>query len=91
MENVAYIGDDINDIEAMQLVGFSCCPADAVEALHTLGARLGIACHFGTWQLANEGYEETLSDLAISLRKNGIPESRFIAPENGQTLRGSVS
>ena len=66
-------------------------PADAVEALHTLGARLGIACHFGTWQLANEGYEETLSDLAISLRKNGIPESRFIAPENGQTLRGSVS
>ncbi len=29
-ENVAYIGDDINDIDAMKIVGFACCPADAV-------------------------------------------------------------
>jgi arabinose-5-phosphate isomerase len=30
-ENVAYIGDDINDIEILRLVKFSVCPADAVE------------------------------------------------------------
>ena len=66
-------------------------PADAVQALHTLDARLGIACHFGTWQLANEGYAETLSDLTVALQKNGIPASRSIAPENGQTLRGSAN
>jgi len=29
LENVVYIGDDINDIEALKYVGFSCCPADA--------------------------------------------------------------
>lgn len=29
-ENVAYIGDDINDIEAIKMVGFGCCPADAM-------------------------------------------------------------
>lgn len=33
MENVAYIGDDINDLEVMDAVGFSGCPADAVEAV----------------------------------------------------------
>ena len=26
---VAFIGDDINDIAVMKLVGFSCCPSDA--------------------------------------------------------------
>jgi YrbI family 3-deoxy-D-manno-octulosonate 8-phosphate phosphatase len=32
-QNVAYIGDDINDLEIMGLVGFSAAPADAVEAV----------------------------------------------------------
>jgi YrbI family 3-deoxy-D-manno-octulosonate 8-phosphate phosphatase len=29
LSQIAYIGDDINDIRAMQRVGFSCCPNDA--------------------------------------------------------------
>lgn len=29
-EQIAYIGDDVNDIEIMQAVGLSACPADAV-------------------------------------------------------------
>lgn len=29
LKNVAYIGDDLNDIEVMKIVGFSCCPNDA--------------------------------------------------------------
>jgi len=29
LENVAYIGDDINDVEALGAVGFAACPADA--------------------------------------------------------------
>ena len=33
MENVAYVGDDINDLEVIDAVGFSGCPADAVEAI----------------------------------------------------------
>lgn len=33
MENVCYIGDDINDIEAIEAVGFGCCPADAVASV----------------------------------------------------------
>lgn len=63
-------------------------PADAVEAFLTLRARMGIACHFGTWQLANEGYQETLDDLAAALRAHHVDPARFPAPDNGQTLRG---
>lgn len=29
LKNVAFVGDEINDLEALKLVGFSCCPADA--------------------------------------------------------------
>ena len=66
-------------------------PADAVEAFFQLQAGQAIACHFGTWQLANEGYEETLKDLADALQQASIAPSSFLAPDNGQTLRGSVS
>jgi len=33
LNDVAIIGDDINDIEVMQNVGFSACPADAVPRI----------------------------------------------------------
>ncbi len=29
LENVCYIGDDINDLELIRAVGYGCCPADA--------------------------------------------------------------
>lgn len=29
-ENVCYIGDDINDIGILQVVGYGCCPNDAM-------------------------------------------------------------
>ena len=30
LENVAYVGDDINDLEVIKIVGCGCCPADAM-------------------------------------------------------------
>ncbi len=30
LRNVCYVGDDINDLEVIKMVGFGCCPADAV-------------------------------------------------------------
>jgi 3-deoxy-D-manno-octulosonate 8-phosphate phosphatase (KDO 8-P phosphatase) len=30
---VAYIGDDENDLECMKVCGFTCCPADAVDSV----------------------------------------------------------
>lgn len=30
LENVVYIGDDVNDLDAIKMVGYGCCPADAM-------------------------------------------------------------
>jgi len=35
-ENIAYIGDDYNDLEIIKLVGLSACPIDAVPAIKDL-------------------------------------------------------
>lgn len=66
-------------------------PGDAVEAFRTIGAKQAIACHFGTWQMAQEGYQETLDDLAAALQAAGVDPAFFIAPENGQTIRSQSS
>ncbi|MFH1051723.1 MAG: HAD-IIIA family hydrolase [bacterium] len=31
LDNIAFIGDDVNDISALEIVGLSACPADATE------------------------------------------------------------
>lgn len=36
LENVIFIGDDINDIEVMKIVGYSCCPADAMPQVKSI-------------------------------------------------------
>lgn len=33
LESLAYIGDDVNDLHAMKIVGLAVCPADAVESV----------------------------------------------------------
>lgn len=33
LEEVVYIGDDINDVEAVEMVGWGCCPTDAVPQI----------------------------------------------------------
>lgn len=30
LENIAYVGDGVNDLGIIRLVGFACCPADAM-------------------------------------------------------------
>lgn len=34
LDQVAYIGDDVNDLEALQAVGFSASPADGMPVIH---------------------------------------------------------
>lgn len=36
LKNVAYVGDDINDIEIMRLVGLGCAPADAAQEVRDI-------------------------------------------------------
>ena len=49
LQQVAYIGDDINDLEVIKHVGLSACPADAVEKIKqsadiTLNTNGGYGC-----------------------------------------------
>ena len=45
MDQVAYIGDDVNDVQVMGLVGLSACPADAMvfarEVAHVVCTTVG--------------------------------------------------
>ncbi len=36
LENVAYIGDDVNDVKVMQHVGIAACPSDAVREVRDI-------------------------------------------------------
>ncbi len=68
------------------MAGVHLSPRDAVRAFKTLRARQGMAFHFGTWQLADDGYQETLDDFREALRREDVEEAFFIAADNGFTL-----
>lgn len=59
LENVCYIGDDMNDIEALRAVGYSCCPADAVEEVKTV-------CNYVSKMQGGSG---VIRDVAEMIRK----------------------
>lgn len=35
-ENIAFIGDDVNDLEIMKLVGLTACPSDAIDEVKNI-------------------------------------------------------
>lgn len=61
LAQVAYIGDDVNDLEVLKAVGFSAAPADAmpivIQAVHYVCARKG-----------GEGAVRELADLILAAR-----------------------
>jgi L-ascorbate metabolism protein UlaG (beta-lactamase superfamily) len=62
-----------------------CSPAEAVEAHRVLGAATSIACHFGTFPLADDGEAEAVGELQRSLGSKHI-EGEFLVPEFGEGI-----
>lgn len=60
-------------------------PHEAVRAFELLGARHALGCHWGTFQLADEGVDQPMIDLAAALAARGIASSRFLAARPGQS------
>jgi N-acylneuraminate cytidylyltransferase len=56
--NILFIGDDVNDLEALQRVGFACCPKDAVDAVRT-------ACDYVTEKKGGEGVIREVAELLL--------------------------
>lgn len=61
-------------------------PADAVRALLDLNAVQAVGIHFGTFQQGDDGLFEPADDLRKALRKENIPDHRFIVPKEGQAM-----
>ena len=59
LEQVAYIGDDVNDIELLKIVGFAACPADAANEVLCL-PNIHIMQHAG-----GHGAVRELTDMLI--------------------------
>jgi L-ascorbate metabolism protein UlaG (beta-lactamase superfamily) len=62
-----------------------CSPAEAVEAHRILGARTSIACHFGTFPLADDGEIEAEEELKRALVSRPV-EGEFVVPKFGEAL-----
>ena len=63
MKEAAYLGDDVNDIAIMRLVGFSACPADAVDEVKKI-ADLVLSKNGG------EGAYREFADLILKIIKS---------------------
>lgn len=58
-ENVAFIGDDANDIEVLQMVGLSACPSDAL-------ANVKRVCHIICENRGGNGAFREFAEIIIS-------------------------
>lgn len=59
-------------------------PFDAVQAFQDLGAAWAMGMHYGTFQLADEGYDEPLQMLELAKEKEGLSANRFVTKEFGE-------
>ena len=62
-ENIAYIGDDVNDIELMKLVGFTASPADGMPEIRNM---VDYVCE----QKGGHGAFREFAELIISIKSN---------------------
>ena len=62
-EEIAYIGDDINDIELLKLVGLSATPSDALDSVINI-------CDYTCSHSSGNGAFRELADLILSVQNN---------------------
>lgn len=62
-------------------------PAEAVQAHLDLEASQSVGMHFGTFQLTTEAIDEPVRALEAACRERGVQQSRFRAPEFGESVR----
>jgi len=58
-EEIAYIGDDVNDIELLTKVGFSAAPADSIQKVKTI-------CDYVCKTKSGQGVFREICDLILS-------------------------
>ena len=63
-----------------------CDPDEAVRIFKDLNAEYAFACHWGTFRLTDEPYDEPVARLKAALQAAGIDEVRFRADPPGSAV-----
>lgn len=74
LDQVAYIGDDVNDIEALKAVGLSACPADGLPQVLQV---VGYVCK----KKGGEGAVRELADMILKAQGQ-VSRVKFEVQEN---------
>lgn len=69
------------------MTGQHCDPAEAVRIHLDVGARRSVGMHWGTFPLTDEAIDAPPRELAQALKDAGLPESAFLTPAPGETVR----
>ncbi len=64
LQQIAYIGDDVNDIEALKAVGFSATPADGLSQVRRV-------VNYICWMKGGEGAVRELVDMILEAQEQG--------------------
>lgn len=60
-----------------------CSPIEAIQIFKDLGQPQSLACHFGTFPLADDGLDEPANELRNALKKEGISPEKFLTVQEG--------
>ncbi len=63
LNEILYIGDDINDLTVMKKVGIACCPADACPEIKEI-------CHYISPMNGGKGCVRDIIEKVMKLKKN---------------------
>lgn len=77
LTQVAYIGDDVNDLEALTVVGFSAAPADAMPVVK---AAVSYVCK----AKGGEGAVREIADMILEAQRFAVRGSRFAVRRAGK-------
>lgn len=75
-EQIAFIGDDVNDVAVMRRVGLSACPADGMPAAREAAVLL---CHYNGGQGAFREFAEFILAVQIGADKSVEPENSALS------------
>ena len=60
-KNIAFLGDDVQDIECMRRAGFCACPANAVNSVKSIASYIGK-------KKGAQGFVREVIDLILSVK-----------------------
>ncbi len=77
LQQVAYIGDDVNDLESLRAVGFSAAPADGMPVVCDA---VDYVCH----KNGGEGAVRELAEMILEAQGSKVQDSRFKVQGNAR-------